>query len=213
METTRNNSFPAIGDKLFVLEQNGTQWFPMGAEDFFQLSEGYRMAAVTIYKEIKEREWVNKPFIACAMIFCLRQFLEIRLKELVYMARKELFKTPDFQKEHNLSKLFDDYTINVLPRIDPAFEQSMVDVVKGLIDEFNSIDPMSMAFRYPVDKKNRPTLKIPNTDLENFKDVMDKLSNYFDAQLELVKMLENFNDEMAAEKAAEYASYMCQNMY
>ena len=143
------------------------------------------------------------------MIFCFRQFLEIRLKELVYMGRKELFETPDFQKEHSLSKLFDDYTINVLPRIDPAFEQSMVDVVKGLIDEFNSIDPMSMAFRYPVDKKNKPTLKIPNTDLENFKDVMDKLSNYFDAQLELVKMLENFNDEMAA----EYASYMYQNMY
>ena len=27
------------------------------------------MAAVTIFEEIKKREWVNKPFLACAMIF------------------------------------------------------------------------------------------------------------------------------------------------
>ena len=209
----RNNKFPEKGDKLFVLEQNGTQWFPKGAEDFFQLSEGYRRAADVIYKEIKKHEWVSKPFIACAMIFCFRQFLEIRLKELVYMGRKELFETPDFQKEHSLIKLFDDYAINVLPKIDSNFEQDIIDTVRELIDEFNSIDPMSMAFRYPVDKKNKPSLKIPNTDLDNFKNVMDKLSNYFDGQLELVKELENFNDEMAAELASEYASYMYQSLY
>ena len=62
----RNDEFPTKGDKLFIPEENGTQWLPEGVDDFFQLSEGYRMAAVTIFAEIKEREWVNKPFIACA---------------------------------------------------------------------------------------------------------------------------------------------------
>lgn len=176
---------------------------PKGVDDFFHLSEGYRMAAVTIFEEIKKREWVNKPFPACAMIFCFRQFIEVRLKELVYMGRKELFETPDFQKQHSLSNLFKDYINSVLPKLDPNYDKCMVDNVKCLIDEFNSIDSKSTSFRYPVEKKLKPTLNIPNLNLDNFKEVMDKLSNYFDAQLEVVKLLGNYNEEMAT----EYASY------
>lgn len=154
-------------------------------------------------KKSKKREWVNKPFLACAMIFCFRQFIEVRLKELVYMGRKELFETPDFQKQHSLSNLFKDYINSVLPKLDPNYDKCMVDNVKCLIDEFNSIDPKSTSFRYPVEKKLKPTLNIPNLNLDNFKEVMDKLSNYFDAQLEVVKLLGNYNEEMAT----EYASY------
>lgn len=154
-------------------------------------------------KKSKKREWVNKPFLACAMIFCFRQFIEVRLKELVYMGRKELFETPDFQKQHSLSNLFKDYINSVLPKLDPNYDKCMVDNVKCLIDEFNSIDSKSTSFRYPVEKKLKPTLNIPNLNLDNFKEVMDKLSNYFDAQLEVVKLLGNYNEEMAT----EYASY------
>lgn len=199
----RSDEFPNKEDKLFIPEKSGTQWLPKGVDDFFHLSEGYRMAAVTIFEEIKKREWVNKPFLACAMIFCFRQFIEVRLKELVYMGRKELFETPDFQKQHSLSNLFKDYINSVLPKLDPNYDKCMVDNVKCLIDEFNSIDPKSTSFRYPVEKKLKPTLNIPNLNLDNFKEVMDKLSNYFDAQLEIVKLLGNYNEEMAT----EYASY------
>ena len=85
----------------------------------------------------------------------------------------------------------------------------MVDNVKCLIDEFNSIDPKSTSFRYPVEKKLKPTLNIPNLNLDNFKEVMDKLSNYFDAQLEVVKLLGNYNEEMAT----EYASYFYESYW
>ena len=37
---------------------------------------------------------------------------------------------------------------------------------------------------------------------------MDKLANFFDCQLEILQMLEDYNAEMAAEMASEYASYM-----
>ena len=66
-----------------------------------------------------------------------------------------------------------------------------------------------MSFKYPVNKKMCPALSIPNLDIDNFKNVMDKLANYFDNQWKLVKLLESYNDEMEA----EYASYINQTMY
>lgn len=55
----RSDEFPNKEDKLFIPEKSGTQWLLKGVDDFFHLSEGYRMAAVTIFEEIKKREWVN----------------------------------------------------------------------------------------------------------------------------------------------------------
>lgn len=208
MEFTRNNNLPQKGDKLFIREQIGTSWLPTGVDDYFKLSEGYRMATVAIYEEIKKSEWMYKPFLTCSMIFCFRQFLEVRLKELVFFGKKELFETPDFLKEHNLYNLYNDYVVNVLPKIDANYDKNLADIVKGLIVEFNNVDPQSMTFRYLVDKKLQSVLSMPNIDIDNFKTVMDKLSNYFDAQLELVCLLESYNDEMAQ----EYASYMYQAM-
>ncbi len=141
------------------------------------------------------------------MVFCFRQFLEVRLKELVYMGKRELSEKPDFQKVHKLDTLFDDYVSNVLPKLDSNYDPNMVDVVRGLINEFNSIDPQSINFRYPVDKNLKASLNTPNLDIDNFKNMMDKLSNYFDAQLELVKLLEDYNDKMAAEYASYFAEY------
>ena len=204
MEIHSNNDLPDQNDKLFIPEQNGTEWLPKGPDSFFKLSVGYRTAATTIYKEIKENEYIGKPFLACAMIFCFRQFLELRLKELAFFGKKELFKNPDFEKKHDLCKLFDDYIKNVVPELHPTHDQGQVDIIQNLISEFNQIDPQSANFRFPVDRKMNPALSIPNLDIDNFKNVMDKLANYFDGQWELIKLLESYNDEMEA----EYASYI-----
>ncbi len=85
----------------------------------------------------------------------------------------------------------------------------MVGIVNRLIHEFNFIDPKSMSFRYPVDKALNPSVTMQNFDIDNFKDVMDKLANFFDCQLEIMKMLEDYNSEMAT----KYASYIYQSMY
>ena len=105
------------------------------------------------------------------------------------------------------------YTKEVLPKADPSFDKEMVSIVNKLIHEFNFIDPKSMSFRYPVDKELNPNHNLPNFDIDNFKDVMDKLANFFDSQLEILQMLEDYNAEMTAEMAAEYASYMYDYFY
>ena len=62
METTRNNSFPAKGDKLFISIPHEGRWLPSGIKDIFKLSEGYRLSAVSLYQEIKKNEWIMVAF-------------------------------------------------------------------------------------------------------------------------------------------------------
>ncbi len=209
MDSARNNNYPEKGDKLFISVPNEGRWIPSGIEDIFKISEGYRMAAISLYQEIKRNEWMNKQYLSCAMIFAFRQFLEVRLKELIYLGKRELFEEPKFKDTHSLEDLFRTYVIEVLPKADPTYNKSMVDIVNRLIHEFNFIDPKSMSFRYPVDKALNPSVTMQNFDIDNFKDVMDKLANFFDCQLEIMKMLEDYNSEMAT----KYASYIYQSMY
>lgn len=213
METTRNNSFPAKGDKLFISIPHEGRWLPSGIKDIFKLSEGYRLSAVSLYQEIKKNEWINKQYLSSAMIFSFRQFLEVRLKELIYIDKRELFEDPQFKATHSLEDLFQTYTKEVLPKADPSFDKEMVSIVNKLIHEFNFIDPKSMSFRYPVDKELNLNHNLPNFDIDNFKEVMDKLANFFDSQLEILQMLEDYNSEMVAELASEYASYMYDYFY
>ena len=175
--------------------------------------KGDGLSAVSLYQEIKKNEWINKQYLSSAMIFSFRQFLEVRLKELIYIGKRELFEDPQFKATHSLEDLFQTYTKEVLPKADPSFDKEMVSIVNKLIHEFNFIDPKSMSFRYPVDKELNPNHNLPNFDIDNFKEVMDKLANFFDSQLEILQMLEDYNAEMATELASEYASYMYDYFY
>ena len=207
MEYTRNNDYPQNGDKLFLPIPAEGKWLPSGMEDIFKISEGYRMSACSLYQEIKKSEWINKQYLSCTMIFAFRQFLEVRLKELIYAGKRELFNEPNFKTTHNLEALFRSYIDEVLLKIYPDFDRDMVSIVNRLIHEFNVIDPKSMSFRYPVDTNMHPSFSMQNFDIDNFKVVMDRLSNFFDWQLEIVQELENYNSEMASEYASYFSGY------
>lgn len=195
-------------DRLFIPESNGTHWLPNGTNGFLNISEGYKKAAIYIYNEIKKDEWINKPFIACAMVFCFRQFLEVRLKELIYFGKKELAKEPNFKKVHNLETLFEDYVSEVLPLLDRNYDSELINIVRNIMRDFDSKDPHSMSFRYPVDKNLQATLTIPNFDIDNFKKVMDKLSIFLDEQLKLIKLLKIYNEELEEEYKSYFAEYL-----
>ena len=109
MENTRNNSFPAKGDKLFISIPHEGRWLPSGIKDIFKLSEGYRLSAVSLYQEIKKNEWINKQYLSSAMIFSFRQFLEVRLKELIYIGKRELLEDYNAEMAAELASAYASY--------------------------------------------------------------------------------------------------------
>lgn len=207
MEYTRNNEYPQKGDRLFLSIPAEGKWLPSGMEDVFKISEGYRMSACSLYQEIKKSEWINRQYLSCTMVFAFRQFLEVRLKELIFIGKRELFDEPNFKITHNLESLFQTYEQEVLLKIYPTFDKSMLDIVRKQIHEFNVIDPKSMSFRYPVGTDLQPNISMQNFDIDNFKVVMDRLSNFFDWQLEIIQQLEDYNSEMASEYASFFYGY------
>lgn len=195
----RNNDFPDGNDQLFIPEMNNNKWASSGIESFFKLSEGYRWTASIIYDKIKESEQFYKPFMVNVMVFCYRQFLELRIKELTYYGKKESYLKAEYDQVHNLIRLYDKYVIDVAPLINPNYDKKIFSIVRNLLLEFNSIDATSVSFRYPVDKKMRPSHNLLNFDIDNFKVVMDKISNFFDMQRQELEMLELYNKEMEEE--------------
>lgn len=195
----RNTDLPSHKDFLFIPDKKDGDWLPTGADNFFKLSEGYRMTAQNIYEKIKELELFYKPFMANAMIFCFRQFIELRLKELHYFGAKFSGIKEDFQKTHDLIALFDDFEKEIIPCLNPNYDKKLFQAVRKLIIEFNSLDPQSMSFRYPVDKELNPSHALSNFDIDNFKDVMDKLSNFFDIWRQEIDIIESYHEELEKE--------------
>lgn len=112
----------------------------------------------------------------------------------------------DFPDEHSLTKLWNIYRNELLPQIDRSIKKDTLDNVEKLINEFNSIDPKSMSFRYPVTKgHNREnSIKMPTIDLENFRNSMNKLMYFFDWQWDMISHYEDLKQEMLSEWYGEY---------
>ena len=196
----RTYDLPSNADHLFITDKSGVNWIPTVIKDMFIISEGYRQAATIIYENLSRKDnFINKQFLACVMVFCFRHFIEVRIKEITYFGKKEIFEQPEFKKSHDLVYLFHSYLKEFLYKYNPKCDQKQINNVKRLIKELNHIDPNSENFRYPVNQSMEPSLSMPNFDVDNFKLVMDKLSNFFDLQLEEIQIQQTYNETIERE--------------
>ena len=138
-------------------------------------------------------------------MFNYRQFLELRLKELIIMGYKYLDTEKDFSDEHSLIRLWNTYRNEILPQIE-QIEKDILDNVERIISQFNSEDPQSMTFRYPVTRgpNRKDSLNRETIDLNNFKNVIDKLIYFFDWQWDMISQFEDMKAEMIADMYRQY---------
>lgn len=202
----RDQQMPSSTDMLFISKVNDENWLSTSKESLFYYSEGYRMAGESLFMELKECESVCRIFLTYPMIFCYRQFIELRLKELIFSGKRLNDQPGAFPITHSISNLFRHYISYTLPNIDPTHDKNLITHVEVLMDELDSIDNNSMSFRYPLSKTFSPLITLPNMDIDNFKTVMDRLSNFFDRQLEIMQFSEEMKKEMIAELHAQLLS-------
>ena len=140
------------------------------------------------------------------MLFCFRQFIELRLKELIFLGKKINDLPENFPLIHEIGKLFDDYVNNILLRIDGNFEKNLIANARNLVYELDKLDNKSMSFRYPVLKDDSPSILLPNMNIDNFKVIMDRLSNFLDRQLDIMQHSEEMKQEMISELYSQLRS-------
>lgn len=192
-------------DKLFIEEKNPDfgAWLQNPANKFFLYSEGYKSAGDALYNHCIANPFYNNSLIY-PMVFTYRQYIELRLKELILMGNNFNNVEEDFPDQHSLLRLWNIYR-NILFSIE-QIDKNLLDSVERLITEFNSEDPQSMNFRYPLSRgPNRSASLTRDTiDLKNFKSIIDKLYDFFSWQWDMLSHYSDMKAEMIADQYREY---------
>jgi hypothetical protein len=192
------DNLPNETDELFreEIDQEYGAWLKNPSNKFFLYSEGYREAGDKLYELCLERRF-NWNTIIYPLVFCFRQYCELKLKELIIMGYEYIDERKDFRDEHNLLNLWKVYRTEILPKIEEIDKKTLRNVER-VISQFNSEDPNSMNYRYPLTKgpNRRASLSRTTLDVKNFKEVMDRLILFFDWQWDMLSHYSEMKSEM-----------------
>ena len=201
-------SWPEKGDKLFT---SGPDWWHNAfihyrGDDWYQYIAGYKRAGDILIAHAKDTSREH-DYVVLPAVFLYRQYLELQLKQLIRDGKALLDESPDFPKIHDLGKLWTECR-QVLEQVwpDDSTDSASSDTREDLlaleecIMQFASIDPTSMAFRYPVGKHGETLLPddVRIINLNNLADVMNKISNYLDGAATGISVYLDEKQEMEA---------------
>ena len=116
-------------------------------------------------------------FTVYPIIFCYRQYLELRLKQLIVIAGKLLDQDVTRPNNHNLVQLW----TMVRPLLEKVWKDAdlkrELDSITRVVTAFAEVDPLSDAFRYPVDKTGNASLSDMETiNVKHLRKVIDKVA-------------------------------------
>ncbi len=118
---------------------------------------GYRQAADFLVERVsQERRYQDTLVYPIAFLY--RQYLGLRLKQLVHLS-KILLDHPRAERNlhHGILKLWQEYR-GILEELHPGEYADDFDKIEVRVAEFDYIDPSSIAFRYPTNKEGDPSL-------------------------------------------------------
>jgi hypothetical protein len=138
-------------------------------------ASGYKEAADALVERIEARSSSQDTFVY-PILFLYRQYLELQLKVMVRTLKHLQGIGPDFPKGHRIDRLWTEVE-GLLRQAFPGESIDQLVETGRLIHEFAKVDPLSTAFRYPVDNDGNPSLPgFTYINLRNVRDVMAKIS-------------------------------------
>jgi len=166
-----------------------------GVDKFFLFSDSYKIGAQKLF-EYLDGNYVYNNTLVYPIVFLCRHFIELRLKELISGINYTYSEEYSFPNGHSLAKLWNEYkTVLTLVEESAMPDLQVLKNVERLIVEFDTMDPTSMCFRYPVDKSSSPSLQIESIDLASFKQSMERIFDFLDSQSEVVFYLIDMAEE------------------
>jgi hypothetical protein len=177
--------FPEIGDQLFITKEyshyNAQINYTQSDDALYRYVLGYKEAGDRLVQSLIENNR-HIDLVIFPTVFLYRQYLELRLKQLLVEGNRLLDKSFTLPKQHRLDTLWQECK-SVLKQIEPNIPNGELRAIEACIVEFSTIDPLSMAFRYHVDTHNNPSLP-PNLryiNIHNLAQVMAKIHSFLDA--------------------------------
>ena len=190
-ESTGSYRWPTKGDRLFRVSDNWDRGVEFSAHPVLRhihIWSGYIRAGAVLIEECA-RGSVDRHFLVYPILFNYRHGLELAMKWIIdRYGRYAGVRLTEAEHDHDLWGLWK-YCKQVIVEVGSGGEDDEVlRVVEQIVKDFHDLDKSAMAFRYSTNKKGT-TIKLPDTsmDLENIRDVMEAVDNFFtgaDGQLD-----------------------------
>ena len=172
--------WPAIGDKLFSVEQPayGAVLARHSEERLYHLTGGYKLAADLLVEQAEAQAWRRRKLVY-PIVFCYRHYLELTLKSFLQQYG-QLGELTSSWNHHRLEDLWRDYRTLLRTVGEEASEEQGTSVVEQCVAEFAKIDPASDAFRYPTRRRGQSfDTELAMLDLISLRNTMQGIENYF----------------------------------
>lgn len=172
---------PGPSDQLFSTQEDwwNNACLNWSSSGWSLYASGYREAADALVANVEQTSSSQDTFVY-PVLFLYRQYLELQLKIMLRTLRHLHDIGRDFPKSHKIDALWDE-TQKLLIQSFPEQPADEVIETGRLIHEFAKVDPLSTAFRYPVDKDGNPSLPgIRYINLRNIREVMAKIAMLLD---------------------------------
>lgn len=173
-------------------------------QEFGSYADGYQTGAIKLIDLALAAQFQGeKDQMIYPIVFLMRHYIELRLKELSQALNFCLEHHTDFPTGHNLKFLwrhFKEKYVQVGEDItSPSFQN-----MERLINELHDFDPISMSFRYPVDKTGNKTQTLKTLNLINLRDTFIRMSFMFDGMSMQLAHYIDITTEMISNRYDDY---------
>jgi hypothetical protein len=138
----------------------------------------YKTAADILVHHVVQNN-TDKDALVYPIVFLYRQYLELRLKEIIREGKLFEDEGNEFPKIHRLHDLWPSVK-EIIEKVyshEDSNDSSGLDVTEHVIKEFKAIDPESMSFRYPEDTKGN--LHLTGLDYVDIKGLAETIEEVF----------------------------------
>jgi hypothetical protein len=160
---------------------------------------GYKEAADKLVNTLFEERLLLDALIY-PICFLYRQYIELRLKEIIRSGRTLIEEGRGFPQHHKISALYQTAKGIIVKVFSEYSEAPDLLFVEHIISEYARIDPDSSSFRYPFDKSGANLLegmthinvRHLSENIKNFAEMMDNISCAISVYLDQKRELSDF---------------------
>ena len=182
--------WPRLGVHLFVPGSPGRDAEIAASLDerMYWMKEAFKEAADLLVFHAEEHHYAKKKLV-WPIVFCYRQYVELALKEVIAKHGDQVEPKIEPLYRHELGPLW--------TRCKSVMQEALTEIVVGevpeiqalecFINEFDTVDAGSYAFRYPTDTKGR-TVDFPfeSIDLVHLHRIMEGIYTFLDCNREVL---------------------------
>lgn len=141
---------------------------------------GYKEAADNLIDKVFSERYMQNALVY-PICFLYRQYIELRLKEIIRSGRILLDEGTGFPQHHRINKLWETAKEIIKKVFSDEKEHPDLSLIEHVISEYSKIDPDSFSFRYPFDKSGKNILEgINYINLRHLSEYIDKFGEAID---------------------------------